>query len=66
MEEIEVSSYSGNGILTSHNVLINKTQVSESFSLTGGGFYIAAMGNGIITIDNSEFTNTFTSLKDTA
>ncbi|CAD8211891.1 unnamed protein product [Paramecium octaurelia] len=61
-----INSKSGNGMITANIISINKTSVNNSFSLYGGGFYLVAQVTGTITIQNSIFQNTLTSLSSSS
>ncbi|CAD8124033.1 unnamed protein product [Paramecium sonneborni] len=61
-----INSKSGNGLIITNILTINFTQVNNSFSQYGGGFYIVAQGTGTIKILNSMFQNTQTALSSSS
>ncbi|CAD8122482.1 unnamed protein product [Paramecium sonneborni] len=57
-----INSRSGNGILISSNIMLSNLIVVQSYSNQGGGFSLITQSTSIINIQNSQFSNTLTSL----
>ncbi|CAD8087564.1 unnamed protein product [Paramecium sonneborni] len=57
-----INSKSGNGLLITTSLNLDRVRIDQSFSNYGGGFYINTQGTSRINIKNAKFQNTQTSM----